>query len=173
MVLTYFYRRDQKEQKKKTEEKVKQLENKTDRGIGYAIVIKENGSVQVLFEDGKVAQKPASGRTEDFVSYRRTMEKGENFDIKNKGTKDFVDRRQMIKFLGKTITCDLPGIIPEEKGTYVLILYIWKNQLIPIKGLELTEPPQSASYKFCKACETQNDSDAVYCKNCGEKLHYC
>ena len=121
MVLTYFYRRDQKEQKEKAEEKAKLLENKTDKGLGYAITIKENGSVQVFFENSKLNESPASRKT-----------------------KDFVNRRKMIQFLGKAITCDLPEIIPEEKGTYVLILYVWKNELTPLKDLELKEPPRNA-----------------------------
>ena len=147
LVLTYFYRRDQKERKKKAEEKVAQFEEKKDAAKGYTIVIKENGSLKVLFEDGKAGERATSGR------------------IKN-----FVDRRQMIKFLGKAITYDFSEIIPNEKGTYVIILYVWKHKLTPIEDPELTGAALSVSCKLCKPCGIQNDGDAVYCKKCGKKL---
>jgi len=171
LVLIYFYRLDRKASKTKSEEKVNRIEEIKDSGKGYAILIKEDGSLQVVFRDGEVGERLLSGRAEPSASYRGAEKKGEATNRKNKGTKVFADRGQMIKFLGGTITCDLPEIIPEEKGTYVLILYIWKNELTPIKGPELTEVPLGASYKCCKSCGTQNDSDALYCKKCGRKLH--
>jgi len=178
LVLTYFYWRDLKERRKKSEEKVKQLKEKkdsgggyTNSGKGYTVVIKEDGSLQVLFEDGKTGERPSSGRPKGFASYRGTGKEGAISNGKSKGAKVFVDRSQMIKFLGETITYDLPEIIPEERGTYVLILYAWKNEVTPIENPEILEAPLDAPHKICKQCGTQNDSDALYCKNCGRKLN--
>jgi hypothetical protein len=77
----------------------------------------------------------------------------------------------MIKFLGGAITYDLPEIIPDEKGTYVLILHVWKNKVNPNRKPELKEVPVGKSGKSCKSCGTQNDSDTRYCKKCGKQLN--
>ncbi|MBN1243996.1 zinc ribbon domain-containing protein [Candidatus Bathyarchaeota archaeon] len=171
LVLTYFYRRDQKERKTKVEEKLKPVEEKKDSGKGYILMIKENGSLQVIFKDGEAGERLTSGRAKISASYRGTGKEGEKTNGKKQGTKVFVDRSQMIKFLGGIITCDLPEIIPEEKGTYVLMLDFWKNELTPIEDPELTEAPIDTSYKRCKSCETPNDNDALYCKKCGKQLN--
>jgi hypothetical protein len=78
--------------------------------------------------------------------------------------KPFVNRNQLIQFLGRAITPDLPEVIPKENGTYVLILHVWKNKDNPIEArLDST----GKKYGFC---ETQNDSDEKYCKKCGKQL---
>ena len=166
LVLGYFYYRDRKASKSIVNDKITPSTEKRDSDNSYTIVIKEDGSVQVMFKDDETGERLPSGRSGPSASYRLGVGKGgEAATGKSKVTKVFVDRGQMIKFLGGTITCDLPKIIPEEKGTYVLILHVWKNNVTPI------EAPLKAAGKKCKFCETQNDGDASYCKNCGKQLN--
>ena len=108
LVLIYFYRRDQKARKTKVKEKVKRIEDTTDSDKDYTILIKEDGISQLVFRDGEEGEKLPSGNT-----------------------KVFPDRGKMIQFLGGAITHDLSEIIPNEKGTYVLILHVWKNEINP------------------------------------------
>ena len=165
LVLIYFFLRDRKARRTIVKEEVKRVEEKTDSGRGYAVVINEDGSVQVVFEEGEAGKRLPSGRTNASASYRGAGKEGEPSTGKIKVAKVFADRNQMIKFLGGTITHDLPEMIPDEKGTYVLILYAWKNEVTPI------ETPLEVAGKKCKFCGTQNDSDASYCKKCGKQLN--
>jgi hypothetical protein len=166
LVLGYFYYRDRKESKNIVNEKITIATKKKDSDNSYTIVIKEDGSVQVIFEDDEANKRVFSGMSGPSASYKRGVGKrGEVATGKSKVRKVFVDRDQMMKFLGVSITRDLPKIIPEEKGTYVLILHVWKNNVTPI------EVPLKAAGKKCKSCEIQNDVDASYCKNCGKQLN--
>lgn len=165
LVLAYSYFRDRKARKTTVKEKVKRVEAKTDSGRGYTVVINEDGSVQVVFEEGESGERLPSGRGTASASYRGAGKEGEPSTGKSKVAKVFADRNQMIRFLGGTITSDLPEMIPDEKGTYVLILYAWKNEVTPI------EAPLNGAGKKCKSCGTKNDSDARYCKNCGKQLN--
>jgi ribosomal protein L40E len=148
LVLVYFYWRDRKARKTKVKEKVKRVEDTKDSGKDYTILIREDGSFQVVFRDGEAGEKLSRGNA-----------------------KVFPDRGRMMKFLGGAITYDLPEIIPDEKGTYVLILHVWKNKVNPDRKPELREAPVGKSGKSCKSCGTQNDSDARYCKKCGKQLN--
>jgi len=150
LVLLYFYRRDRRARKKKVEEKNAPSTEKRDSGKSYTIVIKQDGSVQVMFGDGKAGESPPSGRL-GVSAYRGTG-------------KAFADKNQMLKVLGGVITHDLPQLIPEEKGTYALILHVWKNELTPMDAF------LDATGKKCEFCGTLNDTDASYCKKCGDQL---
>lgn len=162
LVLIYFYWRDRKARKTKGEEKVKPAEEAKDSGRSYAIVIKDDGSLRLVFKEGEVGERLPDVRTAVSASYKGAGKEG--VISKRRRTRVFADRGRMIKFLGGTITCDLSEMIPEEKGTYALILYVWKNELTPV------DASLGASYKVCKSCGTQNDADALYCKKCGGKL---
>ena len=150
LVLLYFYRRDRKARKMEVEEKVKPLEEKRDSDRSYTIVIGQDGSVRVLFTDSEAGERLPSGRPVA-SAYGGTG-------------RAFADKNQMVKFLGGTIAQDLPEIIPEEKGTYVLMLHVWKNEVNPI------EAPIEADGKKCVSCGTLNDTNASYCKKCGKQL---
>ena len=165
LVLVYFFLRDLKARRTIVKEKVKGVEEKKDSGRGYTVVNNEDGSVQVVFEEGESGERLPSGSANASATYRGAGKEGEPSTGKIKVAKVFADRNQMIKFLGGTITHDLPEVIPDEKGTYVLILYAWKNEVTPI------ETPLEASDKKCKSCGAQNDSDASYCKKCGKQLN--
>ena len=165
LVLLYFYYRDRKARRNVVREKVKRIEEKTDSGRGYTVVINEDGSVQVVFEEGESGERLPSGKETASASYRGAGKEGEPSTGKSKVAKVFADRNQMIRFLGGTITSDLPEMLPDEKGTYVLILYAWKNEVTPI------ETPLEVAGKKCKSCGTKNDSDASYCKKCGKQLN--
>jgi hypothetical protein len=166
LVLGYFYYRDRKASKNIVNKKITMATEKRDSDNSYTLVIKEDGSLQVIFEDDEASKRLPSGMSGFSASYKRSIGKvGKVATEKSKVRKVFVDRGQMIKFLGGTITYDLPKIIPEEKGTYVLILHVWKNNVTQI------EVPLKAAGKKCKSCEIQNDGDASYCKNCGKKLN--
>jgi hypothetical protein len=164
LVLLYFRYRDLKTRRNKVGKKVKPTEEKTASDKSYTIVINEDGSVQVVFTDGESGETFPSGKLGVVASYRGAGKEGETSTGKSKTAKVFADRCQMMKFLGGTITCDLPEIIPDEKGTYALILHVWKNTVNPI------EAPIDKAGKKCKSCGTQNDSDAKYCKKCGKQL---
>lgn len=137
MILGYFYYRDRKANKNIVSEKIAITIEKRDSDNSYrdsdnsyAIVIKEDSSVQVMFKEDEASKKIPSRMSGPSASYKRGVGKGGEVKTgKNRVKKVFADRDQMIKFLGGTITCDLPKIIPEEKGTYVLILHVWKNNL--------------------------------------------
>lgn len=171
LVLLYFYQRDRKARRTIVKEKVKQAEEKTDSGKGYTVVINEDGSVQVVFGDGEAGERLPSGTATASASYSGSGKEGEPATGKTKVAKVFANRNQMIKFLGGTITCDLPEMIPDEKGTYVVILYVWKNDLTMIEKPEGAGASLGALYKECKSCGTQNGSDALYCKKCGKQLN--
>ena len=148
LVLIYMYFRDRKACKKPVLEKIEIATEKTsDRS--YTIVVEEDGSVQVFLEDGQSGGKLPSGRP-------RTS-------AYSKG-KTFANKNQLARFLGGAITSDLPEVIPYEKGTYALILHVWKNKVTPI------EATIASSHKNCSFCGTPNDSDARYCKKCGKQL---
>ena len=151
LVLMYSYYRDRKARKTTVKEKIKSPTGKRGSDKSYTIVIKEDGSAQVLFGDGEAGERPPSGRP-GASAYGGTG-------------KVFANRNQMIKLLGGTITYDLPEIIPEENGTYALILHVWKNEVTPI------EAPLNAADKKCKSCGTQNEGDSLYCKKCGKQLN--
>jgi hypothetical protein len=150
LVLLYFYYRDRKVRKTPVTDKVVPSAGKRGSDKSYTIVFKEDGSVQVLFDDGVPGKKPSSGRP--VASAYRSTEK------------ILANRRQLTRFLGGAITSDLPKILPKEKGTYALILHVWKNKVTPI------DVPLDSAGKKCKSCGTRNDSDASYCKNCGKQL---
>jgi ribosomal protein L40E len=150
LVLLYFYRRDRKARKAIVKETVKPSTEKRDSDKSYTIVVKEDGSVQVMFGDGEAGARLPSGKAVA-SNYRGTG-------------KAFADKNRMVGFLGGAITQDLPEMIPDEKGTYVLILHVWKNRVTPI------EASSAASYKNCGSCGALNDSDAGYCKKCGRQL---
>ena len=150
IVLLYFYRRDRKARKNIVKEKIKPSTEKRDSDKSYTIVIKEDGSAQLMFGDGEAGERLPSGRP------------GAS-DYSGTG-KGFADKNRMLRVLGGAITQELPAIIPEEKGTYVLILHVWKNKVTPI------EATLASSYKNCSFCGTPNDSDASYCKKCGKQL---
>jgi hypothetical protein len=136
LVLIYFYRRDQSARKTKVKQKVKRIEDTKDSGKDYTILIKEDGSFQVVFRNGEEGEK-----------------------LPSRNDKVFLDRGKMIKFLGGAINYDLPEIIPDKKGTYVLILHVWKNEVIPDRKAVLSEVPLGKSGKSCRACGPQNDND--------------
>ena len=130
IVLGYFYYRDRKASKNIVCEKIAITTEKRGSDSNYTIVIKEDSSVQVMYRDDEASKKLLSGMSGPSASYKRGVRKGGEVTTgKSRVKKDFADRDQMMKFLGGTITRDLPKIIPEEKGTYVLILHVWKNNL--------------------------------------------
>ncbi len=165
LVLVYFFLRDRKARKPLVKDEVKGVEEKTDSGRGYTVVINEDGSVQVVFEEGESGKRLPSGMAKASAAYRGAGKEGAPSTRKIKVAKVFADRNQMINFLGGRITHDLPEMIPDEKGTYVLILYSWKNEVTPI------ETALEAAVKKCTSCGSQNDSDASYCKKCGKQLN--
>jgi hypothetical protein len=126
LIASYFYWRDQKELKKKNEERLKQLKEKKDSGKVITIIINEDGSAQIIFEDAKPGEKPpvASGR-KITASYKGIGKEGEVPSQKTEGKKVFADRKQMIKFLGEKINFYLAERIPEEPGTYRVYLDVW------------------------------------------------
>ena len=148
LVLIYMYFRDRKACKKPVLEKIEPATEKTsDRS--YTIVVEEDGSVQVFLEDGQSGGKLPSGRP-------RTS-------AYSKG-KTFANKNQLARFLGGAITSDLPEVIPYEKGTYALILHVWKNNVNPfnvkVGGVGVK----------CRFCGAPNEGDACYCKKCGKQL---
>ena len=165
LVLFYFYYRDRKARRNIVKEKVKPSTEKRASDKSYTIVIREDGSVQVMFGDGEAGERLPSGTSGASASYGRGAGKeGGVAAGKGKVTKVFADSGQMTKFLGGAITCDLPEIVPEEKGTYVLILHVWKNEVAPV-AVSL-----GAAGKKCGSCGIQNEGDASYCKSCGKPL---
>ena len=75
LVLGYFYYRDRKESKNIVNEKITIATKKKDSDNSYTIVIKEDGSVQVIFEDDEANKRVFSGMSGPSASYKRGVGK--------------------------------------------------------------------------------------------------
>jgi hypothetical protein len=105
----------------------------------YSIVIDKDGSVQVIFGNGKKGARPPVGSI-IATSYRQGCVEADNvLSEKLNGVRYFSSKTQAIDFLGKRIMSELTAKFPEKQGDYLVYLDVWERDMVIFNDPTLSE----------------------------------